>query len=58
MPRYEFRCPKCGGKETRLVAMDKCDEQLCDFCSSRLVVVIQPVPLSARRATEGRGRSS
>lgn len=59
-PTYDLRCPnpKCGARDTRRESMAKCNEQVCMICGTRMAVVIKPVGLSARRHTEGKGRSA
>jgi putative FmdB family regulatory protein len=57
-PRYDYVCPKCGDKETRMVPMTVYDEQRCVICGTRMAVVMHPVGLSAHRNTEGKGRSA
>lgn len=57
MPLYDFRCIQCDSREERRVPMGDSDKQRCWKCDGRLVVVIQPTGLSARRSTEGKGHN-
>lgn len=58
MPAYNLRCIVCGNREERTVPMAQSDTQKCAECGARMVVVISPVGLAARRSTEGKGRST
>jgi len=43
MPTYDYVCPKCGHKETKIVKYEERNEQQCPQCNEQLEIDISTI---------------
>lgn len=54
MPMYEYKCPKCGTLETKVVNIENSNRQLCSNCGTylqKLVSAPKTIKINGVKAT-------
>ena len=53
MPEYDYKCPKCGARQTRHKPMEERYDVKCAECGERCTIVLSAVPRMWRCDTGG-----